>query len=71
VIAAVTAVPPGAGTAWSHRLLAEHLAGLGISASQIGRILRDADLKPHEGHRRKWNDVVDSSQVRADFPCYE
>jgi transposase len=47
VIAAATAVPPGAGTAWSHRLLAEHLADLGISASQIGRILRDADLKPH------------------------
>lgn len=47
VIAAVTAVPPGADAAWSHRLLAEHLADLGISASQIGGILRDADLKPH------------------------
>jgi transposase len=47
VIAAATAVPPGADTAWSHRLLAEHLAELGISASQIGRILSGADLKPH------------------------
>ena len=32
---------------WSHRLLAEHLADDGISASQIGRILADLDLKPH------------------------
>jgi DDE superfamily endonuclease/Homeodomain-like domain len=47
VIAAATAVPPGAETAWSHRLLAEHLPELGISASQIGRILSGADLKPH------------------------
>jgi transposase len=47
VIAAATAVPPGPDTAWSHRLLAEHLAELGISASQIGRILSGADLKPH------------------------
>jgi transposase len=47
VIAAATAVPPGADTAWSHRLLAEHLAELWISASQIGRILGSADLKPH------------------------
>jgi len=47
VIAAAAAVPPGAGTAWSHRLLAGHLAEVGISASQIGRILGSADLKPH------------------------
>jgi len=47
VIAAATAVPPGADTVWSHRLLAEHLSELGISASQIGRILAGADLKPH------------------------
>ncbi|WP_438452970.1 IS630 family transposase [Streptomyces asiaticus] len=47
VIAAATAAPPGADTAWSHRLLAEHLSDLGISASQIGRILSGADLKPH------------------------
>jgi hypothetical protein len=32
---------------WSHRQLAEALADLGISASQIGRILADLDIKPH------------------------
>ncbi|MCW2918651.1 MAG: hypothetical protein JWN52_6719 [Actinomycetia bacterium] len=47
VIAAATAVPPDADTTWSHRLLAEHLSELGISASQIGRILATVDLKPH------------------------
>jgi transposase len=47
VVAAATAGPPGADTAWSHRLLAGHLPELGISASQIGRILRGADLRPH------------------------
>ncbi|MFJ4576992.1 helix-turn-helix domain-containing protein [Streptomyces sp. NPDC088846] len=47
VIAAATAAPPGTDTTWSHRLLAGHLAELGISASQIGRILSGTDLKPH------------------------
>jgi transposase len=47
VIAAATAVPPQADTVWSHRLLAQNLAELSISASQIGRILAGADLKPH------------------------
>ena len=32
---------------WSHRLIAEALDEIGISASQVGRILADLDLKPH------------------------
>jgi transposase len=49
IIATATAQPPGPDTAWTHRLLAEHLhlSGLAISASQIGRILDAVDLKPH------------------------
>jgi hypothetical protein len=47
VIAAATAVPPGADTAWSRRLPAGHLPEVGISASQIGPILSGADLEPH------------------------
>ncbi|HYS37989.1 MAG TPA: IS630 family transposase [Pseudonocardiaceae bacterium] len=47
IIAAATAIPPGADTVWTHRLLAEHLVDIGVSASQIGRILGGADLKPH------------------------
>lgn len=41
--------PPGVDTAWTHRLLADHLriSGLAVSASQVGRILNSIDLKPH------------------------
>jgi transposase len=47
IVATVTSELPEADSVWSHRLLAEHLTGDGISASQIGRILADLDLKPH------------------------
>jgi transposase len=48
IVATVTSQLPEADTVWSHRLLAEHLHDTdGISASQIGRILADLDLKPH------------------------
>ena len=36
---------PEADSAWTHRLIAEHLTG--ISGSQVGGILVDLDLKPH------------------------
>jgi transposase len=49
IIAAATQAPPGVDTAWTHRLLADHLriSGLAVSASQVGRILNSVDLKPH------------------------
>jgi transposase len=48
IVETVTAKVPEVESQWSHRLIAEHLAGeVGISASQIGRILADLDLKPH------------------------
>lgn len=47
IVATVTSQLPEADSVWSHRLLAEHLADDGISASQIGRILADLDVKPH------------------------
>jgi transposase len=47
IVAAVTSQSPQADSTWSHRLLAEHLAEVGISPSQVGRILADLDLKPH------------------------
>ena len=47
IVATATGELPEADSQWSHRLLAEHLADDGISASQIGRILADLDLKPH------------------------
>ena len=47
LVATVTSGPPDPASHWSHSQLAETLSGIGISASQIGRILADLDLKPH------------------------
>jgi transposase len=48
IVATVTGQTPQADSHWTHRALAEHLREpLGISASQIGRILGSLDLKPH------------------------
>ena len=48
IVATVTKVAPQVDSHWTHQLLAHHLAEpLGISASQIGRILASLDLKPH------------------------
>jgi len=48
IVATVTGVAPQVDSHWTHQLLADHLAEpLGISASQIGRILASLDLKPH------------------------
>ncbi len=51
VIATATSAPPEPDTCWTHQRIAGHLratAGIGISASQAGRILADADIKPHQ-----------------------
>lgn len=47
IIETVTATTPEVESQWSHRLIAETLEDIGISASQVGRILADLDLKPH------------------------
>ena len=47
IVATVTRQPPDRASHWSHSQLAKELADMGISASQIGRILADLDIKPH------------------------
>ena len=48
IVATVTGQTPQVDSHWTHRALAEHLREpLGISASQIGRILASFDVKPH------------------------
>ena len=47
IVATVTKQPPDPASHWSHSQLAKELADMGISASQIGRILADLDIKPH------------------------
>jgi transposase len=51
VIATATSEPPQHDAQWTHRAIREHLhttRGIRISASQIGRILAEADIKPHK-----------------------
>src|SRR4029453_18430079 len=47
IVAPVPHQPPDRASHWSHSQLAKALADMGISASQIGRILADLDIKPH------------------------
>ncbi|MFC9635793.1 HAD-IC family P-type ATPase [Streptomyces mirabilis] len=47
VIATVTSDRPATDSQGTHRAIDHHLASTGISASQVGPILADLDLKPH------------------------
>ncbi|MEZ0067305.1 transposase [Streptacidiphilus sp. MAP12-20] len=47
IVATVTSTRPETDSHWTHRAIASHLVSTNISASQIGRILADLDLKPH------------------------
>jgi len=48
IVATVTQQRPEIDAQWTHRGIAEHLhASVGISVSQIGRILDSFDVKPH------------------------
>lgn len=51
VAATATSRPPEPDSQWTHASIAGHLRrtrGIGISVSQVGRILAEADLKPHK-----------------------
>jgi transposase len=48
IVATVTQQSPQVDAQWTHRGIVEHLhAQMGVSASQIGRILASLDVKPH------------------------
>jgi transposase len=47
VVAIATSALPYPESTWSHRRIAGRLADLGISSSQVGRILNDLDIRPH------------------------
>jgi transposase len=49
VVATATAVPPAGQTVWSHRTIAAHLGerGLSVSPATVGRVLADAEVRPH------------------------
>ncbi len=47
VVATATSMPPYPESTWSHRRIAGALTGSAISTSQVGRILKDLDIRPH------------------------
>src|SRR6266478_6029244 len=47
IVATATSAPPEGTAVWAHASIAVELAGTGISASQVGRILAGLDLAPH------------------------
>jgi transposase len=72
IIATATSEPPDTDAQWTHRGIAEHLRtghGIAISASQVGRILAAADIKPHRV--RGWLNRPDDPQffTRAAAIC--
>jgi transposase len=48
IVATATSTKPEWASQWSHALLAQTLTDMGISASQVGRILGELDIKPHQ-----------------------
>ncbi|GIH73560.1 IS630 family transposase [Sphaerimonospora thailandensis] len=60
VIACATSAPPAGQAAWTHTLIAERLADTGISLASVGRILTEADLRPHKV--RGWLNRLDDEQ---------
>lgn len=72
IVATATSDPPQTDSQWTHHGIAEHLTqtrGIGISASQVGRILAEADLKPHRV--RGWLNRPDDPEffTRAQAIC--
>jgi transposase len=49
VVATATAATPAGQTVWSHRTIAAHLdeRGLSVSPATVGRVLADAEVRPH------------------------
>jgi transposase len=63
IVATVTSAPPDGEPAWTHDRIARELAGTGISASQVGRILAGLELAPHRV--RGWLNRRDDDQFWA------
>lgn len=63
IVATATSAPPESVSVWTHEMIAAHLAGTGISPSQVGRILAGLDLAPHRV--RGWLNRRDDGQFWA------
>src|SRR6266581_1366411 len=71
VVAVATSVPPDGESQWSHTMVAAHLTerGLAISAATVGRVLGEAEVRPHKV--RGWLNRADdpSFWIRAGQVC--
>ena len=65
IVAAATSAPPEGVTAWTHALIAGQLAWMGISVSQIGRILADTAARPVRGWLNRRDDDQFWAQAAA------
>jgi len=73
IVATATSESPDTVSQWTHQAIAEHLHDthrIAISASQVGRILAEADIKPHKV--RGWLNRPDDPEffTRAQAICY-
>jgi transposase len=71
IVATVTLVPPDGQSCWSQAMIARHLRerGLDVSRATVGRVLADADVRPHKV--RGWLNRADdpSFWARAGAVC--
>jgi transposase len=71
VVATATATPPSGQAVWTQRTLAAHLAGRGLSISSatVGRVLAEAEVRPHRV--RGWLNRADNPEfwARASEVC--
>jgi transposase len=63
VVACATSAPPAGEATWTHTSIAREMADVGISTSHVGRILAEADLRPHR--IRGWLNRLDDEQFWA------
>jgi transposase len=75
VVATATSTPPAAETVWTHAGIAAHVRSehqIPISASQVGRILADLDVKPHlvRGWLNRKDDPAFFDKARAICDLY-
>jgi len=71
VLATATAIPPSGQSVWTQRTLAAHLAGRGlqVSPATVGRVLAEAEVRPHRV--RGWLHRADNPEfwLRASEVC--
>src|SRR6266567_1652728 len=71
VVAVATSVPPDGESQWSHTMVAAHLTerGLAISAATVGRVLGEAEVRPHKIHNWLNHTNNPSFWIRAGQVC--